>query len=82
MTGQSEHRSGSVSQETEPRRRSFALLLTLAACAALAVAGFVALGNWQMQRLQWKRSLIERIEQRIHASPGTGTLDAHQRRIR
>jgi surfeit locus 1 family protein len=52
-----------------PRRRSFATLLTLAVCALLVFAGFFALGTWQLQRLQWKLALIERVEQRVHAAP-------------
>ncbi|MGE5649899.1 MAG: SURF1 family protein, partial [Bacillota bacterium] len=52
-----------------PRPRSFATLLVLAVCAALACAGFTALGTWQLQRLQWKLALIERVEQRVHAAP-------------
>lgn len=31
--------------------------------------GFAALGTWQLQRLSWKLALIERVEQRVHASP-------------
>ncbi|MGE8321183.1 MAG: SURF1 family cytochrome oxidase biogenesis protein, partial [Comamonas sp.] len=31
--------------------------------------GFAALGTWQVQRLSWKLALIERVEQRVHASP-------------
>ncbi|RJG06570.1 SURF1 family protein [Noviherbaspirillum cavernae] len=70
MTDRPERRSGSASEETEPlRRRSFAILLALAVCATLAFAGFVALGTWQLQRLQWKLALIERVEQRVHAAP-------------
>lgn len=46
-------------------------LLALAAFAAL-----VSLGVWQVQRLSWKRDLIQRVEQRIHApaqpAPGPG----------
>lgn len=43
--------------------RRFAFL-----CLALAVfAGFVALGEWQLQRRVWKLDLIGRVEQRIHA---------------
>jgi surfeit locus 1 family protein len=34
---------------------------------ALAAAGFVALGIWQLQRLEWKRALIARVDSRIHA---------------
>ena len=39
----------------------------LLAALALAAAGFVALGIWQLQRLDWKRALIARVEGRIHA---------------
>lgn len=73
MTNWPEQGSGSRSeltlQEVEPRPRSLATLVTLLVCAALAFAGFVALGTWQLQRLQWKLALIERIEQRVHAAP-------------
>lgn len=34
---------------------------------ALAFAGFVALGTWQVQRRTWKLDLIARVEQRVHA---------------
>jgi surfeit locus 1 family protein len=43
--------------------------VVLAICAALAFAGFVALGTWQLKRLQWKLALIERVEHRVHAAP-------------
>ncbi|MEO5932803.1 MAG: SURF1 family cytochrome oxidase biogenesis protein, partial [Duganella sp.] len=33
------------------------------------VAGFFALGTWQIFRLQWKLALIERVERRVHAAP-------------
>ena len=42
------------------------LLLML---AAMAFTGLVALGVWQVQRLQWKLALIERVEQRVNAAP-------------
>ncbi len=29
----------------------------------------LGLGTWQLYRLQWKQSLIERVEQRVHANP-------------
>ncbi|RJG00945.1 SURF1 family protein [Noviherbaspirillum sedimenti] len=60
---------GASSGEATPRSHSLAALVTLAVCAALAFTGFVALGTWQVQRLQWKTALIERVEQRIHADP-------------
>lgn len=37
--------------------------------ALLLVAGFVALGAWQVQRLAWKRALIASVDARIHAMP-------------
>ena len=44
------------------------LVLSLLALFALAAfAGFVALGTWQVHRLAWKRDLIARVEQRVHA---------------
>ncbi|TXH06286.1 MAG: SURF1 family protein [Nevskiaceae bacterium] len=44
------------------------LRLALALAALLLVfAGFVALGNWQVQRRAWKLDLIERVDRRVHA---------------
>jgi surfeit locus 1 family protein len=50
------------------KRRGRARLI-FAACAALLCAGFLALGVWQVQRLQWKTALIEQVDQRVHAAP-------------
>ena len=36
---------------------------------ALACALFLALGTWQLFRMQWKHALIERVNQRAHAAP-------------
>lgn len=47
-------------------------MLKLAAILVAALAGFatlVSLGIWQVHRLAWKRDLIERVEQRVHAPP-------------
>lgn len=35
----------------------------------LSIAGFVALGIWQVERLSWKLDLIARVDQRVHAEP-------------
>lgn len=51
------------------RSRSSAVRVALAAAAVLAFLAFVALGTWQVFRLQWKLALIERVEQRIHGAP-------------
>jgi surfeit locus 1 family protein len=37
--------------------------------AVLGTVGFGALGVWQEERREWKLALIERVEQRIHATP-------------
>jgi surfeit locus 1 family protein len=29
--------------------------------------GFIALGNWQLERRLWKLDLIEKVETRVHA---------------
>ncbi|HEY0681997.1 MAG TPA: SURF1 family protein [Steroidobacter sp.] len=47
-------------------------MIRLAAIAIAALAGIgllVSLGVWQVHRLAWKRDLIERVEQRVHANP-------------
>lgn len=49
------------------RRRGVPALLAL--LVLLVFATFVALGTWQVQRAGWKRGLIERVEQRVHAAP-------------
>lgn len=53
-----------------PRRgRRSAWTMALSALLAVAFAGFIALGMWQLQRMAWKHALIARIEARIHAAP-------------
>ncbi|KQX02122.1 hypothetical protein ASC94_02630 [Massilia sp. Root418] len=52
-----------------PRLRSAGLRYTLAACAVLVIAVLLALGTWQVQRLQWKLALIARVDARVHAEP-------------
>jgi len=49
------------------RQRSAAARVALAVCAALAFAGFFALGTWQVERRAWKLDLIARVDQRVHA---------------
>lgn len=48
---------------------SFRFRPVLTLCAALAMAMLIGLGGWQLQRLEWKRGLIARVEARIDAAP-------------
>lgn len=45
------------------------LWVTLLLAGLFALAGFVALGMWQVNRLTWKTDLIQRIDQRVKAAP-------------
>lgn len=59
-----------ASPRHRPRRRGarggfWALLLG----GVVLLAGFVALGSWQLQRLAWKQDLLARLEQRLGAAP-------------
>ena len=74
--------------ERSPRSPG-ALAVLLAACA-LAFAGFVALGVWQVHRLAWKEALIARVDRNVHAAPipapgpdawGALTADDEYRRV-
>ncbi len=47
-------------------RTGFALLL---AALAIAFAGLVSLGIWQVHRLHWKEALITRVDSRVAAPP-------------
>lgn len=58
--------AAAAADELKPRRRLF---VALAVALAVACAGFVALGVWQLQRMQWKRDLIARVEARVGAAP-------------
>lgn len=52
-----------------PGRRRSAWTFALGAGLALAFAGFVALGVWQLQRMAWKQALIARVDARVAAAP-------------
>lgn len=67
MSARPEPGADSAAGPGEPR--PLALRVALLACLMAAFAGFVALGIWQLQRLQWKLALIARVEQRVHAAP-------------
>jgi surfeit locus 1 family protein len=48
-------------------RRASGIALRLG--ALLLIVLFFGLGTWQVQRLQWKLALIERVESRVHSAP-------------
>lgn len=52
-----------------PRTRRGWATRAFAGLLAMAFAGFVALGVWQVQRMAWKHALIARVEARVHAEP-------------
>ena len=50
-------------------KRSRAVRAVLFALGLLLLAGFVALGTWQLERRRWKLELIARVEARVAAPP-------------
>jgi SURF1 family len=56
-----------VKRAPERRSRSGLVLPTLVAVGAIAT--FIGLGTWQVQRKAWKEGLIESLEQRLSAAP-------------
>ena len=56
----------SLDEPRTPRKRAF--LLAWCIFALIAFCGFIALGNWQVERRVWKLALIERAETRSQAA--------------
>lgn len=52
-----------------PRRRSRTGLTIFCGFLVFIICAVSALGVWQVERLAWKRDLIARVDQRIHAEP-------------
>lgn len=59
----------SVAEEPGRRPRGPVALALLALLGVLLFGSFVALGTWQVYRLNWKRELIARVDARVHAAP-------------
>ncbi|MDE2598052.1 MAG: SURF1 family protein [Rhodocyclaceae bacterium] len=57
----------SLDEPRPPRKRGF--IVAWCIFALIAFVGFIALGNWQVERRVWKLDLIERAETRSQASP-------------
>jgi len=55
--------------ERVARPRSAATLTILALLGLALIAGFSALGVWQLERRAWKLDLIARVDARVHAAP-------------
>jgi surfeit locus 1 family protein len=58
-----------MARDQRAARQSTGRKLALQAGALLLIVLFAGLGTWQVQRLQWKLALIERVESRVHAAP-------------
>ncbi|WP_092751424.1 SURF1 family protein [Rhizobium aethiopicum] len=56
-----------ASTQTSDRRHFRAKRVLFAVCLALLAAILLGLGTWQVERLGWKRDLIARVDQRVHA---------------
>ncbi|WP_064707346.1 SURF1 family protein [Rhizobium bangladeshense] len=57
-----------ASTEKSERRHFRAKRALFAICLTLLAAILFGLGTWQVQRLDWKRDLIARVDQRVHAA--------------
>ena len=60
--------AGAVADAAD-RPHSAAALALLAIVALVLFCSLAALGNWQIERRRWKHDLVERVVQRVHASP-------------
>ncbi|RDK05642.1 SURF1 family protein [Cupriavidus lacunae] len=76
MTGSTQDRPAPVKSARPETARpetarplSPAWLAILGIFAAAAIAGLVALGNWQIERRAWKLGLIAQVAERVHAPP-------------
>src|SRR5262245_50796825 len=58
-----------ISSEKVQGRRSVAGTAIFCGMMVLLIAALVSLGVWQVERLSWKKDLIARVDQRVHAVP-------------
>lgn len=67
------HSEDSPAENSQPKapqpKASVRGLVILSVFTLVAVLFLCSLGNWQLERREWKHALIERIEARVHAPP-------------
>lgn len=66
---------------TQARYREVVKRVIYGLIAVLGIAGFSALGVWQLERRVWKLDLIERVDQRVNAAPVSAPGPADWRSI-
>lgn len=71
-----------LTQQPPHHPRSRRTLAAAFAVAALAFAGFMSLGIWQVERLAWKEALITRVTQHANAAPVPAPEPAEWPRVR
>jgi surfeit locus 1 family protein len=74
MTGRHGPEPVDASGMTRPRS---VVRILLAIVGLFLIVLFAGLGTWQVQRLQWKLDLIERVDTRVHAAPVAPPDAAH-----
>ena len=47
--------------------RQLLRITAIGICCLVGFSGFVALGNWQLERREWKLDLIQKVDERVHA---------------
>lgn len=66
----------SSKSSSKPASKPSAKRLALVVFFLINTTIFSALGIWQVQRLGWKKDLIERVEARVHSAPQDAPLPA------
>ncbi len=74
------HDVSMVAEQGIQRRRLGWQLVVLFA-AIVAFVGFIALGNWQLERRAWKQDLMARVAERVNASPVAAPLPSEWQAI-
>ncbi|MGO7956318.1 SURF1 family protein [Rhizobium leguminosarum] len=70
-----------ASSEQSERRHYQVKRAIFAVCLVLLAAALSALGTWQVERLAWKRDLVARVDQRVHAPPVPAPAQADWKKV-